>query len=140
MSHFFDCPTCQPFLDPYSSTWAPWSSPFSWPCQPLLRSLKANLWHKVSGKVIRKKSSQELTNGAANALKDLYNSANGVGWINSSNWNVGTPCSSNWFGVSCDPSLSYVYNLYAEKKNFHSSFFESSHDFYLFKALWFSID
>ena len=42
------------------------------------------------------------------ALRDLYMSTNGVGWIRSTNWNNGDPCSNNWFGVICDTSLSVL--------------------------------
>jgi hypothetical protein len=44
------------------------------------------------------------------SLLDLYNSTNGVGWINNTGWNVtDTPCS--WFGVSCSGGHVTTLNL-----------------------------
>ena len=42
------------------------------------------------------------------ALKDFYNSNNGLTWISSQNWPVGDPCKNGWFGVTCDASLSVL--------------------------------
>lgn len=38
------------------------------------------------------------------ALVDLYNSTNGPGWTDSTNWLVGDPCVDSWYGVTCDQS------------------------------------
>jgi hypothetical protein len=46
-----------------------------------------------------------------NALIDLYNSTNGAGWTNNTNWNgaVGTECT--WYGVFCGGGDTYVYQI-----------------------------
>ena len=51
------------------------------------------------------------------ALIDLYNSTNGAGWTNSTNWGgpVGTEC--NWFGVICDGSPRTVHGLELQANN-----------------------
>ena len=36
------------------------------------------------------------------ALEHFYSSTNGGYWYNNSNWLVGSPCSNNWHGVTCD--------------------------------------
>ena len=49
-----------------------------------------------------------------NALVDSYESTNGAGWRNNSNWLQGDPCTNQWLGVYCSSNCSvgtlYVLN------------------------------
>lgn len=51
------------------------------------------------------------------ALRDLYASTNGNGWLVKDNWNgtVGTECT--WRGVTCDSSETHVVELVIKRKN-----------------------
>ena len=40
--------------------------------------------------------------GELGALKDFYLSMNGDFWRNNQNWNVGDPCTNQWYGVTCN--------------------------------------
>ena len=43
-------------------------------------------------------------NSERDALMALYNSTNGPGWWNNTNWGGTDPCDPEWFGVTCDSS------------------------------------
>ena len=59
-------------------------------------------------------SQTEIPQTECEALVALYNSANGAGWIDSSNWlQTSTPCS--WEGITC--SSGHVSELYLAGKN-----------------------
>jgi len=52
-----------------------------------------------------------ISAGERAALIDLYNSTNGAGWTNSTNWlgGIGTECT--WYGVFCQGPDSFVYRI-----------------------------
>ncbi|MEZ4708293.1 MAG: carboxypeptidase regulatory-like domain-containing protein [Caldilineaceae bacterium] len=60
----------------------------------------------------------EIPATECNALVDLFNSTNGLGWTNSTGWlKTNTPC--NWYGVSC--ALGHVSELYLLENNLNGT-------------------
>ena len=49
-----------------------------------------------------------ISSAELQALVALYTSTNGGSWISSTNWLIGDPCISGWFGVTCDNNFAVM--------------------------------
>lgn len=50
-------------------------------------------------------------------LVSLYNSTNGPGWSDQTNWNSGDPCDNSWHGITCDPTNTEVVAIGLDTNN-----------------------
>ncbi len=53
----------------------------------------------------------DIQEGQRNALIALYNSTNGAGWLNNTNWNGAPGTENTWYGVTCDKANTVVLEL-----------------------------
>ena len=71
----------------------------------------------VLGLLVASSAGAQVPASERQALIDLYNSTNGPGWGNNTNWlgAAGTECT--WHGVICDPTRTTVYRLMLNVNN-----------------------
>lgn len=53
-------------------------------------------------------ASAALATAQKTALTNLYSATAGANWSTKTNWLIGDPCTSAWFGVTCDVTGSVV--------------------------------
>lgn len=61
--------------------------------------------------VLTTQVSGDIPAGQRDALIALYNSTNGAGWLNNSNWNGAPGTENTWYGVTCDNANTVVLEL-----------------------------
>lgn len=68
------------------------------------------------------------------ALNDVYQFLDGLGWINNTNWLKGDPCQNGWYGVLCSPS-GHVVSLILNDNNLQGKIPDSIGNLYNLQAL-----
>ncbi len=63
------------------------------------------------------------------ALIDLYNSTNGSGWTNKTNWLGASGTECTWYGVNCDAGENYVTEIILSNNNLSGTIPSSIVDF-----------
>ena len=78
---------------------------------------------------------QKITHQERDALIALYNSTNGSGWNDNTNWGVGDPCNDGWYGVTCN-SDGHIVTLNLASNNLRGNLPDAIGDLSALQTVW----